>query len=129
CGAGMARKADPDRAGDRGCRGLSGDAGMTGPDGMTRRAVLAGAGGMTALLVLPARPGATPAEVEAAILEDFGSLPAPGEAIGIAVPALAESGNSVPLTVSIDSPMTDGDHIARIVLYAEANPHARLAEM
>ena len=38
------------------------------------------------------------------------------------LPEIAENGNLVPLNVSIDSPMTDGDHITSIMVVAAGNP-------
>ncbi len=37
-------------------------------------------------------------------------------------PALAENGNSVPMTVSVDSPMTADDYVQQISVYAPKNP-------
>ena len=38
------------------------------------------------------------------------------------VPPLVENGNTVPLTVSVDSPMTEGDHVKAIHILNEKNP-------
>lgn len=38
------------------------------------------------------------------------------------LPEIAENGNLVPLNVSIDSPMTDKDHITSIIVVATGNP-------
>ena len=37
-------------------------------------------------------------------------------------PATAETGYFVPLTVSVESPMTEADHVRTILIIAEANP-------
>ena len=42
--------------------------------------------------------------------------------VALDVPPIAENGNSVPLTVSVDSPMTATDHVRSIHVFAEANP-------
>ena len=39
-----------------------------------------------------------------------------------AVPPLVENGNTVPLTVSVTSPMTDADHVVSIHIFNEKNP-------
>jgi sulfur-oxidizing protein SoxY len=38
------------------------------------------------------------------------------------VPPLVENGNTVPLTVSVDSPMTGTDHVKSIHVFNEKNP-------
>jgi sulfur-oxidizing protein SoxY len=38
------------------------------------------------------------------------------------LPPLVENGNVVPLTVSVDSPMTDADHVKAIHIVNEKNP-------
>ncbi len=47
--------------------------------------------------------------------------------ISLDVPPIAENGNSVPLTVSVDSPMTATDHVRSIHVFAEANPRPNVA--
>ena len=38
------------------------------------------------------------------------------------MPPLVENGNAVPLTVSVDSPMTEADHVKAIHVFNEKNP-------
>ena len=38
------------------------------------------------------------------------------------MPPLVENGNSVPITVSVDSPMTATDHVRAIHIFNEKNP-------
>jgi sulfur-oxidizing protein SoxY len=47
--------------------------------------------------------------------------------VHIGLPDISESGNSVPLTVRIDSPMTDTDHVRVIHIVAERNPRPWVA--
>ncbi len=47
--------------------------------------------------------------------------------IQIVLPQVAESGNSVPLTVRVDSPMTAADHVRQIHVVAERNPRPWVA--
>ncbi len=42
--------------------------------------------------------------------------------VNLDLPALAENGNSVALTVSVDSPMRDDDYVRVIHVFAPANP-------
>jgi sulfur-oxidizing protein SoxY len=47
--------------------------------------------------------------------------------ISLDIPPIAENGNSVPVTVSVDSPMTATDHVRSIHVFAEANPRPNVA--
>jgi sulfur-oxidizing protein SoxY len=42
--------------------------------------------------------------------------------IKLDLPPLVENGNAVPLTVSVDSPMTEADHVKAIHVFTEKNP-------
>ena len=42
--------------------------------------------------------------------------------VTLQLPEIAENGNTVPLTVSVESPMTDVDRVKTITVVAEANP-------
>lgn len=42
--------------------------------------------------------------------------------IAVDMPQLAETGNSVPITVDVESPMTEADHVRRIRIVATGNP-------
>jgi sulfur-oxidizing protein SoxY len=86
----------------------------------TRRAFMAGAAVASALPVVPAR--ATPEAMAAAIREVVGDKPVSEGRVSLDVPPLIENGNTVPLTVSVDSPMTDSDHIKAIHVFNEKNP-------
>ena len=93
----------------------------------TRRGFLTGsaglAGGMMIASVAATRPGrATPATMQAAIKKLVGEAPVRKGKVGIDVPPLVENGNSVPVTIVVDSPMTVADHVKSIHLFNEKNP-------
>ena len=84
----------------------------------TRRVFLAGAG---ALLV--ARPaGATPASMAAAIRQITGEAQVKPGKIKLNIPPLVENGNSVAITVTVDSPMTATDYVKSMHVLTEKNP-------
>lgn len=93
---------------------------MTG-NGPTRRAVLAaGLGGMVGLAL--SRPaGATPEAMAEAIAEFAEGEIVEGR-VTLDIPLLVENGNSVPLTVSVESPMDPEDHVQTIAVFNERNP-------
>jgi sulfur-oxidizing protein SoxY len=93
------------------------------PRRATRRGFLiasAAAAGSLALAVRPAR--ATPETMRAAIRKVIGEAPVKKGRIKIDLPPLVENGNSVSLTVSVDSPMTAADHVKAIHVFTEKNP-------
>ena len=45
----------------------------------------------------------------------------------IDLPEIAENGNTVPLTISVDSPMSEADHVKVIHVLATANPQPGVA--
>lgn len=47
--------------------------------------------------------------------------------IEIEMPQIAENGNAVPLHIRVASPMTSGDHVKAIHVFAERNPRPRVA--
>jgi sulfur-oxidizing protein SoxY len=54
------------------------------------------------------------------------AVPRPGR-IRIDLPQLAENGNSVPLDIKVDSPMTEADHVRSVHVFAERNPRPAVA--
>ena len=92
-----------------------------------RNALRALAAGACLLIVRPAR--ATPEELAAALRETFGTrLITPGR-VKLELPKLAENGAVVPVTVVVDSPMTDRDYVKSIHLFAEKNPLPRILDV
>jgi sulfur-oxidizing protein SoxY len=92
----------------------------------SRRQFLLAAGaaagfGLTSVLqVKPAR--ATPAAMEEAIRKVVGSARANTGKVKLDLPPLVENGNAVPLAVSVESPMTETDHVRAIHVFTEKNP-------
>lgn len=55
-----------------------------------------------------------------------GATPVEGR-IAVDLPETAENGNFVPVSISVDSPMTDADHVKTIHLLSTGNPWANVA--
>ncbi|CCB65422.1 MULTISPECIES: thiosulfate oxidation carrier protein SoxY [unclassified Hyphomicrobium] len=47
--------------------------------------------------------------------------------ISVDLPETADNGNFVPITIVVDSPMTEADHVKAIHILSTANPHAHVA--
>jgi sulfur-oxidizing protein SoxY len=94
--------------------------------GFTRRAaLLLGTGAATALAAT--RSIATPAEADAEIAKFTGGESAEAASIAIALPEIAENGNTVPLAITVDSPMTADDYVSEILVVADGNPRPGMA--
>jgi len=90
-------------------------------DANRRRVLVCGAGAVAALVGLrPAR--ATPDMMKAAIRDVVKGAPVRVGKVKLDVPPLVENGNTVPLTVSVTSAMTEAEHVVSIHIFNEKNP-------
>jgi len=92
---------------------------------LTDAAALAGSAGFGAgfglsLTVKPA--SATPETMRAALKRVVGEATLRKGKVKLDLPPLVENGNVVPLTVTVDSPMTATDHVKAIHVFNEKNP-------
>ena len=96
------------------------------PGAPTRRLVLLTAAGFgLAPLARPA--GATPAAMEEAIRALVGEATVEHGKVMLELPPIVENGNVVPLTVSVDSPMSEANHVTAIHIFNEKNPQPYVA--
>ena len=65
---------------------------------------------------------ATPAMLEEAIRNVIGEANLHAGKITLEVPPIVENGNTVPVTVIVDSPMSKADHVKSIHVFNEKNP-------
>jgi sulfur-oxidizing protein SoxY len=100
----------------------------------SRRAVLAGAGaagaaGAFGVPLLTVRPAAaTPHKMKAAIKEVVGEAPVKKGRVTLDIPPLVENGNTVAMTVTVESPMTPADHVKVIHVFNEKNPQPNVID-
>jgi sulfur-oxidizing protein SoxY len=89
----------------------------------TRRgAITAGALAVLVGVLAPKMALAKAADVEAELKKLFGDkTPADGR-VKLDLPAIAENGLVVPITVDVESPMTDADHVKAVHVWADGNP-------
>jgi sulfur-oxidizing protein SoxY len=96
----------------------------------TRRQFLNLAGSVTFAGTIPIvtlRPlEATPAMLTAAIRNVVGEAPVRTGKVKLDIPPLVENGNTVPLTVSVTSPMTADDYVKSIHVFNEKNPQPNI---
>lgn len=69
---------------------------------------------------------ATPSAMQLAIAAFSGGVVPQSGSMNLLVPELVENGNSVPVNVRVDSPMTERDHVRRIALFSEKNPQPQV---
>ena len=91
---------------------------------MDRRLFLAGT---ASIVVLPFGPpfgsaSATPEAMAEAIKKVVGNSTVTEGRVALDVPLLIENGNTVPLVVSVQSPMTVADHVKAIHVFNVKNP-------
>jgi sulfur-oxidizing protein SoxY len=103
---------------------------MPKPESSTRRKFLGLAGGAAVLSAVPIvtlRPAeATPATLAAAIRNVVGTADVRIGKVKLDVPPLVENGNTVPMTVSVTSPMTADDYVKSIHVFNEKNPQPNI---
>src|SRR5262245_36527106 len=97
----------------------------------TRRTFLAGVsatvGTLGAGTLLAVRPAAaTPESMAKAIRDVVGEAPVKTGKVKLDLPPLVENGNTVPITVTIDNPMTAANHVKRLHLFNEKNPQPQI---
>ena len=92
---------------------------------LSRAGVLAllGRGSVVAIAAccFPTRVWATPADAASALATLGTGTPKPGK-ITIGAPEIAENGNTVPIVLDVESPMTDQSYVKSIMVVADGNP-------
>ena len=106
---------------------MSGTAHLSPPQTGRRQVLRAIAAGAAMLVVRPA--AATPEDLAAAMKEMFGEREIRSGRGALELPKLAENGNVVPITVTVESPMTAQDHVKSIHVFAEKNPLPRILDV
>jgi sulfur-oxidizing protein SoxY len=96
------------------------------PDPPTRRLVMFTAAGL-ALAPFAPPAAATPAAMDEAIRTLVGTATVKRARVKLELPPIVENGNTVPLTVAVDSPMSETDHVTGIHIFNEKNPQPYVA--
>ena len=97
-------------------------------DASMRRRFVALLASLAAASLLPSRAARAQADPFAALLKQVtGGATVRLGRVTVDTPRLADNGHSVPLTVSVESPMTAADHVRSITLLSERNPRPLMA--
>lgn len=97
---------------------------------LTRRHVLGLTVGAAAFAVAGGRinPALASAEDTEKSIMDFTGGVTPGEGkITLTAPEIAENGNTVPISVSVESAMEGDDLVESVILFADGNPNPAVA--
>lgn len=98
---------------------------------LSRRDMLViGAGGVVVTLVASQGPVFADTKEAAEEIAKFtgGKTPDKGK-VSIELPEIAENGNTVPLTISVESPMSDDDYVSDVLIVADGNPRPGVAAL
>lgn len=89
---------------------------------------IAGVGSVAAVgsMSLAKSAQATPAEVDA-YFNKIGAADAEKSKVTVDGPEIAENGNTVPVEVSVDAPMTENEYVKTIYIAADGNPAPEVA--
>lgn len=97
--------------------------------GLSRRDLLRLALALTAAgAAMAGSPAQASVENATKLMNDLtgGKAPTQGK-IKIDMPQIAENGNTVPMTISVDSPMTEQNYVKAIHVIADGNPSPEVA--
>ena len=96
---------------------------------LSRRTALALGASSAAFTFIGLREDASAAAKEAAelVAKFTGGKAAEQSKVSIELPEIAENGNTVPLSVSVDAPMTADNYVSEILVVADGNPNPGVA--
>ncbi|MFS2035177.1 SoxY-related AACIE arm protein [Polaromonas sp. CT11-55] len=93
-----------------------------------RRHILVGATGLAMGVVLrPASASAAAGDLAVAVAAYTQGAPVRTGKVKLDIAELVDNGNVVPITVTVDSPMTAADHVKSIAVFNEKNPQRDVA--
>lgn len=92
-----------------------------------RQAMAIGAGAIAATILGPTGPAFAANDFDDLIKKFTGGKTAAQGRIKLDLPEIAENGNTVPMTVMVESPMTPQSHVTEVLVVADGNPRAGVA--
>jgi sulfur-oxidizing protein SoxY len=92
------------------------------PAGLTRRQTIQAAVLGAMAILTPSLVVASPDKVQEEMKKLFGDRKLGEGKVKIDAPQIAENGLVVPVTVEVESPMTDASHVKALHIFADGNP-------
>ena len=96
---------------------------------LSRRQVLAASAGALAIATLGAAPAWAGNNAQDLIKAFTGGKPATEGKVKLDLPEIAENGNTVPMTVAVDSPMTKDNYVKAIHVFNDKNPQPNVVSV
>jgi len=90
---------------------------------LSRREVLATGAGVLAVAALGIETAQAANNAQDLIKTFTGGKAATDGKVKLDLPEIAENGNTVPMTVTVESPMTDASHVLEVLIVADGNPN------
>jgi sulfur-oxidizing protein SoxY len=91
---------------------------------LNRRQTLALGAGSIGLVAFGTLPALAKNDADEAIKKfTGGKTPVQGK-VKLDLPEIAENGNTVPMTVTVESPMTEQSHVTEVLVVADENPRS-----
>ena len=87
----------------------------------------AGAAAFAATSLHAKRAAASAEDAEKKIMEFAGGKTPESGKLSLTAPEIAENGNTVPISVSVDSKMMEGDMVESVIILADGNPNPEVA--
>jgi sulfur-oxidizing protein SoxY len=91
--------------------------------GLSRRQVLAGTAGALAVATVGVAPAQAANNAQDLIKAFTGGKRATEGKVKLDLPEIAENGNTVPMTVSVESPMTEQSYVTEVLVVGDGNPN------
>jgi len=95
--------------------------------GLSRRQVLARSAGALAAASFGVLPAQAANNAQDLIKAFTGGKAATEAKVKLDLPEIAENGNTVPMTVTVESPMTEASHVSEVLVLAYGIPNAGVA--
>jgi sulfur-oxidizing protein SoxY len=90
---------------------------------LSRRDALATGAGVLAVAALGIESAQAANNAQDLIKAFTGGKAATDGKVKLDLPEIAENGNTVPMTVTVESPMTDASHVTQVLIVADGNPN------
>ena len=96
---------------------------------LTRRQTLWSAGALVALGAAGGvpRPARAANDAQERLMDFTGGIEPQMGRVMLDMPEIAENGNTVPMHVRVDSPMSADDHVVEVMILADGNPSSAVA--
>ena len=90
---------------------------------LSRRDALAASAGVIAFAAVGSAPAQAANDAQDRIKAFTGGKPATEGKVKLDLPEIAENGNTVPMTVTVESPMTEASYVAEVLILGDGNPN------